>query len=96
MNLIKRITDQIRRMLLLVKPVVIGRFRYKYEYVSPFGEYWLIYRLWFGFIPIKYSEYKYEIGVDSRENYTEVMNYVASLNALMQQKNCNNRHTDLD
>jgi len=82
MNLIKIITYQICRILLLVKPVVIGRFRYKYEYVSPFGEYWLIYRLLFGFIPIKHSEYKYEIGDDSRENDTEVMNYVDSLNAL--------------
>lgn len=80
-NLIIKIYYKIRRILLLVKPVVIGRFRYKYEYVSPFGEYWLIYRLWFGFLPIKYCEYKYEV-INSRENDTEVMNYVASLNAI--------------
>lgn len=35
--------------------VVIGRFRYRYEYTSPFGEEWIVYRFWFGFIPITYE-----------------------------------------
>lgn len=61
--------------------IVIGRFRYTSEYVSPFGEYWLIYRLWFGFIPIKYTEIAHK-WVDGRENENEVMEYVAKLNDL--------------
>ena len=38
-----------------ISSIIIGRFHYKYEYTSPFGEEWLVYRLWFGFIPITYQ-----------------------------------------
>ena len=30
-----------------------SKYRFKSEYTSPFGEYWSVYRLWFGFIPIQ-------------------------------------------
>lgn len=63
----------------LIKKLVIGRFRYKYEYTSPFGEEWWIYRLWFGFIPIGYRSYNYFI-YESVENQDEVQKYVDSLN----------------
>lgn len=58
--------------------IVIGRFRYRYEYYSPFGEAWVVYRLWFGFIPIRYIERADFNIYDS----TEIQNYVDSLNAL--------------
>jgi len=35
---------------------VTGDFKYKYEYHSPSGEAWNVYRLWFGFIPITHVE----------------------------------------
>jgi hypothetical protein len=50
--------------------IVIGRFRYKYEYTSPFGESWDIYRLWFGFIP------------NGVENQKKVRDRVLELNTL--------------
>ena len=61
-----------------IKSIVIGRFRYKYEYTSPFGESWDIYRLWFGFIPIVYENVEYN-GV---ENQKKVRDRVLELNAL--------------
>lgn len=57
---------------------IIGRFRYKYEYTSPYGEEWWIYRLWFGFIPIGYESIEYK-GVENQE---EVRDRVNELNRL--------------
>ena len=59
-----------------IKRFIVGRFRYKYEYVSPFGEAWIIYRLWFGFIPIKYIEK----GNFDMCDTTEIEEYVSKLN----------------
>ena len=58
--------------------IVIGRFRYKYEYYSPFGECWSVYRLWFGFIPIEYCEKVY----DNMSDTTLINEYINGLNAL--------------
>ena len=58
--------------------IVIGRFRYKYEYYSPFGECWSVYRLWFGFIPIEYCEKIY----DNMYDTALIEEYVNGLNAL--------------
>lgn len=57
---------------------VRGKFRYKYEYYSPFGECWSVYRLWFGFIPIQYCEKVYKNMYDS----TEIKKYVNTLNKI--------------
>jgi hypothetical protein len=62
--------------------IVIGRFRYKYEYTSPFGESWDIYRLWFGFVPIVYENVEYN-GV---ENQQQVRDRVLELNALQRRQ----------
>ena len=48
----KHKTNKIARFKQCILSVVIGRFRYRYEYTSPFGEEWWVYRLWFGFIPL--------------------------------------------
>lgn len=77
----KQKTSRLAQFKQWILSIVIGRFRYKYEYVSPFGEYWLIYRLWFGFIPIKYTDMNHK-WVDGRENDNEVVEYVNKLNAL--------------
>jgi len=78
----KEKTNKLEQFKQWILSIVIGRFRYTCEYVSPFGEYWLIYRLWFGFIPIKYTEIAHK-WVDGRENENEVMEYVAKLNDLV-------------
>ncbi len=62
-----------------MKKYFITNFKYKHEYESPFGEYWLIYRILFGFIPINHSKFKYEI-INNRENTDEVEKYIESLN----------------
>ena len=58
--------------------IVIGRFSYKYEYYSQFGECWSVYRLWFGFIPIEYCEKVY----DNMSDTTLINEYINGLNAL--------------
>lgn len=57
--------------------IVIGRFRYRYEYTSPFGEEWIVYRFWFGFIPITYESITH-MGFYNNE----IDDYVKGLNAL--------------
>lgn len=74
----KQKTNKLVQFKQWILSVVIGRFHYRYEYTSPFGEEWWIYRLWFGFIPIGYNSYHYN-GV---ENQDEVRKYVDSLNDL--------------
>jgi hypothetical protein len=74
----KRLTLKLVRCKQWILSVVIGRFRYKYEYTSPFGEEWWVYRLWFGFIPIGHKSMLYK-GV---EEQGEVQKYVDSLNDL--------------
>jgi hypothetical protein len=66
---------------------IIGRFRYKYEYHSPFGESWSVYRLWFGFIPIKYCDKVYDDMYDTKliEEYIDELNGV-SLSATRERK----------
>lgn len=71
-NKINKLT-QFRQWIL---SIVIGRFRYKYEYYSPFGECWSIYRLWFGFIQIEYCKKVY----DDMYNTTLIDKYVNELN----------------
>jgi len=78
----KQKTNKFAQFKQWILSIVIGRFRYKYEYTSPFGEYWLIYRLWFGFIPIKYTDMPHKWDDEGRENDSEVMEYVDKLNAL--------------
>ena len=73
--------NKITRFKQWILSVVIGRFRYRYEYTSPFGEEWWVYRLWFGFIPIGYNSYRYFI-YNGVENQDEVGKYVDSLNDL--------------
>jgi hypothetical protein len=53
-----------------------GKFRFRYEYVSPFGEYWSVYRLWFGFIPFEYMEKVYQdmYDVDKIKNFVKELN----------------------
>lgn len=63
----------------LIVSIIVGRFRYKYEYVSPFGEYWSVYRLWFGFIPI---EYKAVVNEDMFDT-SNIEEYVNSLNSTL-------------
>ena len=77
----KKKTNKLVQFKQWILSVVIGRFRYRYEYTSPFGEEWWIYRLWFGFIPIGYNSYRYFI-YNSVENQEEVQKYVDSLNDL--------------
>lgn len=77
----KQKTNKLSQSKQWILSIVIGRFRYKYEYYSPFGESWLVYRVCFGFIPIKYIDFKYQI-IDSRENQAEAEEYVNGLNAL--------------
>lgn len=55
---------------------IVGKYRFKYEYVSPFGEYWSIYRLWFGFIPIRCEQMVY----DDMQDIVKIRTYVNSLN----------------
>ena len=57
----KKKTNKLVQFKQWILSVVIGRFRYRYEYTSPVGEEWWIYRLWFGFIPIGYNSYPYFI-----------------------------------
>lgn len=57
--------------------IVIGRFRYRYEYTSPFGEEWIVYRLWLGIIPITYESITHMDFYNS-----EIDEYVKGLNAL--------------
>lgn len=75
-----------KNLILLIKsrisPIIVGKFRYRYEYASPFGEYWSIYRLWFGFIPIQHETYTYSV-FNSRSNFEDVQVYVSSLNNLI-------------
>jgi hypothetical protein len=59
-----------------ISSIVIGPFRYRYEYTSPFGESWDIYRLWFGIIPIVYENVEY----DGVENQKKVRDRVTELN----------------
>jgi hypothetical protein len=58
---------------------IFSKYKYKYIYVSPFGECWIVYRLLFGFIPIKYREFDYKV-IDGKENEDEVERYVKALN----------------
>lgn len=71
--------NKLARLKQCILSAVRGRFRYRYEYTSPFGEEWWIYRLWFGFIPIGYNSHHYFI-YDGVENQDEVQRYVDSLN----------------
>ena len=66
-----------------IKSIIIGRFRYKHEYYSPFGECWSVYRLWFGFIPIEYCEKVY----DNMYDTTEIENFVDKLNIIRHYEN---------
>lgn len=74
----KQITNKLVQFKQWIKSIVIGPFRYKYEYTSPFGQSWDIYRLWFGIIPIVYENVEYS-GV---ENQQQVRDRVLELNAL--------------
>jgi hypothetical protein len=74
----KQITNKLVQFKQRIKSIVIGPFRYRYEYISPFGESWDIYRLWFGIIPIVYENVEYN-GV---ENQQQVRDRVLELNAL--------------
>ena len=58
--------------------IFVGKFKYKYEYYSPFGECWSVYRLWFGFIPVEYIEMVYDNMFDTTEikKYVDELNYV--------------------
>jgi len=56
--------------------IFIGKFRYKYQYFSPFGEAWSVYRLWFGLIPIHYCEKVYDDMYDT----TYIQHFVDELN----------------
>lgn len=58
---------------------ILGPFKYTYEYHSPFGEEWTIYRMLFGFIHIKHYSYPYKI-IDNVENYKDVRDFVNKLN----------------
>ena len=55
---------------------ILSNFKYKYEYTSPFGESWVIYRLLFNFIPIKYCDFQYNTIDDkcSIENKIKLIN----------------------
>ena len=74
----KNKTNKLERFKQYVLSIVVGRFRYKYEYYSPFGECWSVYRLWFGFIPIEYCEKVY----NDMYNTDLIEEYVKSLNEL--------------
>ena len=74
----KQITNKLVQFKQWILSIVIGRFRYKYEYYSPFGECWSVYRLWFGFIPIEYCEKVY----DNMSDTTLINEYINGLNAL--------------
>jgi len=52
-----------------------GKYRYSYQYTSPFGEEWIIYRYWFWIIPIIYQSVTH---LDFYNN--EIVDYVNELN----------------
>ena len=70
--------SQLAQIKQWILSVVVGRFRYKYACYSPFGECWIVYRLWFGFIPIEYCEKVYDDMLET----TLIAEYVTGLNAL--------------
>ena len=74
----KHLNNKLARFKQWILSIVIGRFRYKYEYYSPFGQSWDIYRLWFGFIPIVHQSVEYK-GVENQE---VVRSKVSELNDL--------------
>jgi hypothetical protein len=57
-----------------------NKYRFKYEYDSPYGSYWLIQERFLYVFWKKYEEYPYKILKDGSPNTTEVMNYVEELN----------------
>lgn len=61
----------------IIMRLIVSPFKYKYEYTSPFGEEWCVYRVWFGFIPIEHISMLYG-GID-KEN--DVDKYVKHLNS---------------
>jgi len=52
--------------------IVMGRYFYKYEYYSPYGEALEIYHLWLWFIPIPYESFS-DTGSASDTKVTELV-----------------------
>ena len=52
-----------------------SRYRYVYEYTSPFGENWRVDKLWFGFLWLTHSR-PYSINV---YDYKGIENYIDNL-----------------
>ena len=78
MSYLRKKLAQFKKWILFI---VVGRFRYRSEYTSPFGEEWIVYRFWLGIIPITYKRITYMSYYNN-----EIDEYVNELNAVQQQK----------